>query len=277
MLLQRGFEIDPVVYQAAPKPGRIRQYKWKKTQESAQVNQCIDWMKKYIGLPAGMDFENISSQSNTLDFPAGTLLNFTIRGTSDVAIANNLFVGGQVINGTHILFELKKAIKRRHHYQAVLETFASNGISSFPVMVVLTDLKLAWCFYWLEEKKVKQLRCGNIQEAVAIIESALTDGAPQNTPEPNAPPFSKRINLKTRSDAKGEVPIRSFQEVLEMVKKRRKVEPPVDDDDVAQMSDVFDVMDEEEIRAWKMKQWGRVIMKTPYLQPLLAELKKESS
>ena len=38
--------------------------------------------------------------------------------------------------------------------------------------------------------------------------------------------------------------------------------PPVVDDDVVPMHDMFDVTELEEIRAWKMRQWGQVLMST---------------
>jgi hypothetical protein len=43
------------------------------------------------------------------------------------------------------------------------------------------------------------------------------------------------------------------------------ITPPVIDDDIAPMRDMFDVMEPEEIRTWKMRQWGRVLMNTPWL------------
>ena len=53
------------------------------------------------------------------------------------------------------------------------------------------------------------------------------------------------------------------------------VEPPVIDDDIAPMHDRFEVMEPEEIRAWELRQWGQVLMNTPWLQPILADLRKE--
>ncbi|CAG8589860.1 8177_t:CDS:1, partial [Paraglomus brasilianum] len=134
-----------------------------------------------------------------------------------------------------------------------------NILATQPVMVVLTDLKKTWFFYWLEEKKIHKLDCHDLKQVITIIESALTNGVPQHARKPDAPPFAKRVlmNVAIGCEPRGEVKVYSFEEMLERLRKRCNVEPPVIDDDIAPMHDMFDVMEPEEIRAWELRQWGQ--------------------
>jgi hypothetical protein len=143
---------------------------------------------------------------------------------------------------------------------------------STPVVVALTSLKQVWDFFWLEEGKIRQASCKKLETAVAIIESILADDA-QNVNASGVPPFARRVKFQ---DALNRTRTHTGETSLEMLKKRRKIEPPVYND-VASMRDVFDVMTPEEITAWRLKQWGRVLESSPFFRPILADLRETSA
>ncbi|KAJ3267686.1 hypothetical protein HDV01_004445 [Terramyces sp. JEL0728] len=50
----------------------------------------------------------------------------------------------------HVIIEVKKSIKSNNFTQAKLELLCADSLSNFSVIVVLTDLKDDWHFFWLE-------------------------------------------------------------------------------------------------------------------------------
>ena len=160
----------------------------------ATVDDCLDWMRKFISLPDKFAFNNLSSNRDALTLPAGSYLNFTVKGTADVLITDKHFVGDTMaVTNAEVVFELKKRVSPNNHKQAIVQTVISNILATQPVMIVLTNLKKTWFFYWLEEKKICRLDCLVLKRAITIVESALTDGAPRHAGKSDAPPFAKRV------------------------------------------------------------------------------------
>jgi hypothetical protein len=101
--------------------------------ECGRSDRVIEWMRKTIPIPSGMAFDSLANQRDSLTIPAGTFLSYTIKGTSDVAIADRGHTGGQTtITGTHILFELKQELRPRWINQAIVETVLANVLSKHP-------------------------------------------------------------------------------------------------------------------------------------------------
>jgi hypothetical protein len=70
-----------------------------------------------------------------------------------------------MIHASHVIFELKKPANKSHKTnQAILELLSAGKRSSFPVIMVLTDLNDFWKIIWLEEVSLR-----NRQRHIASI------------------------------------------------------------------------------------------------------------
>ena len=245
----------------------INPYIWQKVHESKQIRPCIAWLKKNVNLPSNLTFCNLSTKRDALNLPANFYnLPFTLKGTADVVVVDKRYAEDAklVIREFCMIIELKKEVCTRDQNQAIAELIASNGISTNPVVTVLTDLNSSWHFYWLQEQKqFAEYVCEDLISAIMIMQSIFTDD--------NTLPFTQRVSLPVSLGfrVKGEKTTLTFEEVIEMIKKRPKVKAPGETGDVAPMEDVFDVMTSEEITEWRLKQWGRVLTSTPWLDELL--------
>ncbi|CAG8517091.1 1884_t:CDS:2 [Paraglomus occultum] len=114
---------------------------------------------------------------------------YSITGTSDIAIIDKSFlVSLWSVGGLKVVFELKKKLIRQNVYQAILETILANALSAYAVLVVLTDLKNIWHFFWLQEFEITEIVVYDILEAITIIECAVATEETQG-PNTKAPPF----------------------------------------------------------------------------------------
>ena len=255
-----------------PSPKKITHtFRWNpKEHESVQMEPATKWMREVITLPRNMEFEIVADRQDSLTLEAGVggYFNRTIKGTTDVVIVDKDYTGGPVsIAGTYIIFELKKRIPKQG--QAFMETVLANILSMNPVLGVQSDLKNMWFFYWLEEdKKIRRLSCNNLGAAIAIIEDALKKGAPKYHNKPGAPPYAKRVSMpvslgRAQREA-GEYKKLKPENVLNSIRNRSRLELD-EDDDVARMEDVLDVMTKEEIIGWRLKHFKRVVENNPIL------------
>jgi len=136
-------------------------------------------MKANVTIPDNLEFYNLSSDRDIFALPAGELPR-SITGTSDIAIIDKSFlVSMRVVGGLKVVFELKKNVIRPSINQAIVETILANALSAYAVLVVLTDLKNDWHFFWLQEFKIAEIVVHDIHEAITIIECAVAAEVPR--------------------------------------------------------------------------------------------------
>jgi len=155
----------------------------------------------------------------------------------------------RVVGGLKVVFKLKKNVICSGINQAIVEIILANALSAYAVLIVLTDLKNDWHFFWLQEFKITEIVVYDIREAITIIECAV---ATEETQGPKAPPFAKRLRL---DEAQGNVS--NYENLIEQIRNRHSidwVDDCDDDNDIAPMHDVFNVMSPEEIRSWRLKK-----------------------
>jgi len=59
MLAQTKLKLEIVNYEAPENKKKVKQYNWRKDQESAQIDRCLGWMKTSISLPDRLAFNNL--------------------------------------------------------------------------------------------------------------------------------------------------------------------------------------------------------------------------
>ncbi len=171
----------------------VRGYRWTDPTEPQQVDACMAWLRTVIHLPRDKVFVDVRRTSDLLDVASASApwLPFSLRGTSDVAIADRDHVSNHLVSrGLLILFELKKVVQAGDIHQAYAQLIAADIHSNFSVVTILTDLNDEWHLLWTEERAVKVTRVslGAALECLNRIVRAEGSG-------PNAP-LSKRAKLK---------------------------------------------------------------------------------
>ncbi|CAG8700533.1 15309_t:CDS:2, partial [Gigaspora rosea] len=141
------------------------------------------------------------------------------------------------------VFELKKDVLESHIHQAIAELIVANIVSNYAVFMVFTDLNKAWLFYWFtNDKQVVMSQIETSGEAITIIERALVRSSIATTTTTTVDP--------------------NF-----LIEMRPKVKFDFDDDnDIANMKDMFDDMTEKEITGWKVRRALRLLQNTPGFQ-----------
>ncbi|KAJ3308044.1 hypothetical protein HDV04_001937 [Boothiomyces sp. JEL0838] len=71
------------------------------------------------------------------------------------------------LEACHVVIELKKTVKPKDFIQAKLQLLCADNLSTYSVIVVLTDLKDDWYFYWIEEPDKKN------KKSTAILYSTM--------------------------------------------------------------------------------------------------------
>jgi len=271
LIRELGLYPVPIEYNHPSSKKVTHTFRWNpKEPEDTQMDPAIKWMKEVIALPRNMRFDKITDRKNSLTLAAGVggYFNQTIKGTADVVIVNKDYVGDITsIAGAHVIFELKKQVPKQG--QAYMETVLANILSMNPVLGVQTDLRNMWFFYWMEEgKKIRRLVCKNLGAAIAIIEDALRNGAPKNYNKPGVPPYAKRVSIPVSLGRVqreiGEYKKLKPENVLDSIRNRSKLDLD-EDNDVARMEDVMDVMTKDEIIEWRLKYFKRVVENNPIL------------
>ena len=96
-----------------------------------------------------------SGKKDLFSFPFGDKYHF--KGTTDITIVESVYMNCKDIRGgIRMAMELKKEISEIHIRQAVLELIAANSVSNYPVVIVLTDLRHQWLFYWISTDSILQ-------------------------------------------------------------------------------------------------------------------------
>lgn len=79
-------------------------------------------------------------------------LGYNFKGTTDIILCSRNAVRSHIYtSGMRVLLEVKKAPVHDDSYQAMVILLLANSLSpNFKPVVVLTDLRDSWVFFWLE-------------------------------------------------------------------------------------------------------------------------------
>lgn len=255
------------IVEAQPTGKAAVPFVWGEEPESVQMVQCVDWFKKYISFPEGITVEDVSR--NTLFFnshfpSARNNANFRLTGTTDLIFVPQIYVDTQnLTSGVLVAVELQKNVKGGVN-QAVLELLAASQVSNFPVVVLLTNLNMNWHFFWLGKNNV-EAAVFQFQSGITVLEDILHDQGKG--------PYSSRytwlqfLSYKTGKEVPARQPLQQAlaPQGVDRILSRPKIYPydRLSKPDIANMEDVFDEMDQEEIKEWKVQYLVRRYQETP--------------
>jgi len=252
---------------------KVKSFCWNTHKEDVQSEAYMKWLNKNISLPSGVQIIKTSSMPTLLS-TANASLPYNINGTLDVAIVDEKNIKlRNILGGMRLGIELKKAVCDNSIHQAILELIAANIYSEYPLVIVLTDLDKTWQFFWLEIGMIVDCTF-ELSKAITLIESVVLEAGTTISASASTQdaPYRARCNFQNAISCvneDNETPSGSKSaEGLERIMKRPKIDPAdlLPEDDIASMRDVFDVMNEDEIRNWKLRRVLDFAMHTPALQ-----------
>ncbi|CAG8505314.1 3521_t:CDS:2 [Paraglomus occultum] len=209
-------------------------FEWENKTEPARKDEYLEWLHQYIPLTNPLVWHDVGGNHDLLDVYNDTRLPYNVHGGTDVVVADKNGIASHLIpESIYAVLELKKRIERKHVMQTIMEMVVADLITSDSrtVFGILSDLRDDWQLFWLEEdRKIKNWKAPNRNVAVQVISTLLSPGDNINMEDTSIIiPAAKRVKLDTL------LPNKTISE----------------EDDIARMEDVYDVMSKEEI--WRHK------------------------
>lgn len=251
-------------------PKHATPFTWGPGKEDAHSDQYLKWLKLHVTVPDDVEFYCASRQQNFLSTTLASS-RFNLNGTLDVVVVDSAYVeDNNIPAGVRVGLELKKVIGANDYMQAIAELVAASIASKYRVVIVLTDLKSHWQFFWLVPAVVMSCKLDR-SSAIPLLEILASD---TNTTVPSGadavadPPYQGRCSVRDLLKLGERVDAKYQREGLESVLKRPKLDvfEMLPKGDVADMRDVFDTMSPEQIRDWKTKKVMQSLMKTAAIQ-----------
>jgi len=162
--------------------GSTSLYTWDERTEPQQSEDCISFLKGHLKFPCSCVLRAIDKRADFLSVRASALgTTMGIKGTSDLAVLDSDLANALVPRaGIILLFELKKEIQERDVRQAQLQTISANRVSQFRPVVVLTDLRESWRYYWIKDRSLCMMLARSASQAWDILNALLAShSAPQ--------------------------------------------------------------------------------------------------
>jgi len=152
--------------------GSTSLYTWDERTEPQQSEDCISFLKGHLKFPCSCVLRAIDKRADFLSVHANALgTTMGLKGTSDLAVLDRAFVTALALRaGIILLFKLKKDIQERDARQAQLQTISGNRVSQFCPVVVLTDLRESWRFYWIKDKDLCMMSIRSASQAFNIMD-----------------------------------------------------------------------------------------------------------
>jgi len=283
-MLKEGLDLkrETIKVDVPPTTKKAKGFIWNKEKEDVQSDKYLTWLQKNIQLLKDLQFYD--GKSKNLLFTISKVFPFDIKGSIDVCITETASIeADNVLGGLWLGIELKKKITESHIPQVTAQLLIANCHANQPIIMVLTDLKSDWRFYWMEPG-MRIFNCIlDLCRAINAIESVLSKSKTvvvTTTPTSSTTPtstvstifanrclFDETFTTVVQVDASEKMKPSGLERML----KRQKVNimDLIPESDVANMRDVFDVMSPQEIRDWEAQQILEAIKESSIMQPLL--------
>lgn len=249
----------------------VAAFVWGQGKEDAHTDQYLKWLVRHVTVPGDVEFYCASKQQNFLSTALASS-QFNLNGTLDVVVVDSAYVkDNNIPAGVRVGLELKKAVGSNDYMQAIAELVAANIASKYRVVIVLTDLKSHWQFFWLVPTAVMSCTLDR-SSAVPFLEILAADtdtGVPSGADPADDPPYQRRCGIRDLLNLGEGAGVKDRGAGgLESVLKRPKLDvfEMLPGSDIADMREVFDTMSSEEIRDWKTKKVMQSLMGTPAIQ-----------
>ncbi|RHZ56297.1 hypothetical protein Glove_402g59 [Diversispora epigaea] len=232
-------------------------FKWKEKSELAHKDEYLKWLRKYIPLTNGYIWYDVGGNSDLLEIKKDPRLPFNIRGGTNVVIVKDCDVKIDMVpESIYAVLELKKKVERNHNKQVILKMIIADLITARDraVFGILSDLIDEWRIFWLENennKTIKGWKAPSRNIAVQVISMLLSKKGLksfQDNLESTSPiiPAAKRVKF-------------------DILFQNKIID---EDDDIARMEDVYDVMSKKEIMHHKVGVASKIIKSIPFFSSM---------
>lgn len=128
-------------------------FQWDDRYQGTQADRYLPYILQNIKVDCcRWQWVNVQGQKNLLSHVSMHTLGYKFKGTTDMVLCSRNAVRSNIYtSGMRVLLEVKKAPVHNDSYQAmVILLLASLLNPKFKLVVVLTDLRDSWVFFWLE-------------------------------------------------------------------------------------------------------------------------------
>ncbi|GJJ75238.1 hypothetical protein EMPS_07596 [Entomortierella parvispora] len=274
-----SFSVESVAHSASTQK-QIQPFIWGSAKENAQAKDYLEWLETNISLPTNTIFYDASKRINLLSTRvASTICN--LRGTVDLAIMGKEYdMAWSHSAGLQVGIELKRSINEENLMQATLQLLSASMSSSFNPVIILTDLRSSWHFFWLEPGAIVSCTFG-LQDGAALLQAIAHEPISDISDIPAAEatentPYRRRCLLRDSIRMTRKETAIWPEESVSSSQGGNFQREATDIDflprsDVADMRDVFDVMTEDEKQEWRLKAILEYMKNTPSLQSLVMD------
>lgn len=158
MEVQQTARVTVASYEGCMVPTHTKQfpaYQWDERYEGTQADRYLPYILQNINIDSRQwQWVNVSGKRNLLTQASAHSLGYNFRGTTDIALCSrNAVLSNMYTSGMRVLLEVKKAPVHDDTYQAMVILLLANILNpKFKPLVVLTDLRDSWVFFWLDRQ-----------------------------------------------------------------------------------------------------------------------------
>jgi hypothetical protein len=174
-----NLEIMEIPFPASYSGVDVSAFLWNDGTEPSQAPRYLQYLSMTIPLENGMTWESVTGTNNLLLLQAA---GYKLKGSSDVAVflESQIQASGPTTIRLRValLMEIKRTCDDSSFRQGVLEllalSFTGGTPSSWPPLVVVTDLNDTWWFLWLNDGHKIMALSGNRAKSVQLLKDLLT-------------------------------------------------------------------------------------------------------
>lgn len=158
MEVQQTAHVTVASYEGSMVPTHTKQlpaYQWDERYEGTHVDRYLPFVLQNIKVDSRQwQWVDVSGKKNLLIQASAHSLGYNFRGTADIALCSRNAVHSNIYtSGMRVLLEVKTAPVSDDTYQAMVILLLANILNpKFKPVVVLTDLRDSWVFFWLERQ-----------------------------------------------------------------------------------------------------------------------------
>lgn len=255
---------------------QVRAFVWNLQIEGSHGGAYLEWLNDNISLPGNLEFYPASAKSNLLSTSLASA-RYKLNGTLDTLIVEKAYVKDlNIVAGVRVGIEKREVVSEEDCIQAVAQLIAADIYSNYSVIILLTDLRNHWQFFWFQVGYIASCTL-DLRRGIKLLEAVVGTGGPTastGTPHDDFNltqcTFSEAISRGKKSkEMVGDI---SKTVGMDMLLKRQKVDllqTLLPEDTIADMRDVYDVMSPAEVRKWEMEKILELAVKTPAIQSTL--------
>lgn len=154
--VQQTARLTVASYEGSMSPTHTQKFpafQWDDRYEGTQADRYLPYILQNIKVDSRRwQWVDVQGQKNLLTHVSMHTLGYNFKGTTDMVLCSRNAVCSNIYtSGMRVLLEVKKAPIHDDSYQAMVILLLANSLNpKFKPVVVLTDLRDSWVFFWLE-------------------------------------------------------------------------------------------------------------------------------